>query len=405
MDLVSGRRGVVTVVILATLTALGPLSMDAYLPAFPQLGQDLGIEASAVQLTLAANVVGIVLGQLLLSPLTDQYGRRRIVIAATIVLALASFGQAAATSFGVLITLRFVAGLAAGAGIAISRAIAADVAKGEKAARLFSLFIALSSVAPIVAPLVGGALLAATGTWRSSFVALGAVGVVLTAALVVAIPETLAPADRHAGGLGQLGRAFSTLIRDRAFVGYALVLVFAYSALFAYLSGGPFVLQEQYGLSANAYSVVFAVNATGLVVLGFVNARLVKRYAPRRLLAISLVIAAGAGVLLVGAMLLHIPGVALVLIGLFVVVASRGMMTANAMFLGVDRAQARGMASAILGAGMFAGGILVTPAVGLTPERPGDAMSIAILVGTLLALAALALTRTSGGKIDERMGS
>ncbi len=394
IDLITGRRGIATIVILAALTALGPLSMDAYLPAFPQLAEDLGIEASAVQVTLAANVAGIVLGQLLLSPLTDQLGRRRIVLAATAVLAVSSFGQALAGSVDVLVILRFFAGVAAGAGIAIARAIAADVARGERAARLFSLFIALSAVAPIVAPLVGGALLAATGTWRSSFVALGIVGVVLTVALLVAIPETLPREERHAGGLRTLGRTFVSLVRDRPFVGYALVLVFGYAALFAYLSGGPFVLQEQYGLSATAYSVVFAVNAGGMVTLGLVNARLVKSRDPRRMLTISLLMATVAALLLVAVLVMDALGVVAVLIGLFVVVASRGFMTANAMYLGVERSNARGMASAILGAGMFAGGILVTPLVGLTPGEPGTSMSLVILVSTLLAVASLALTRT-----------
>jgi DHA1 family bicyclomycin/chloramphenicol resistance-like MFS transporter len=205
---------VLLTVLLGGFTAFGPLSMDLYLPAFPLLADDLGASQAAVQLTLTADVIGIVIGQLVLGPMSDAWGRRRLLIGSTLVCAIASVLCALSPSAALLVIWRFIQGASGGGGIVLARAIAADIASGVAAARLFSLFMTLSSVAPIIAPVLGGLMLAWTGSWQPMFYLLAVVSLILAAAAWKAIPETL-PADRRQrGGLRQTGRAFVDLAKD-----------------------------------------------------------------------------------------------------------------------------------------------------------------------------------------------
>ncbi len=387
----AGRRLVVLTVLLGGFTAFGPLSMDLYLPAFPELAADLGVSQAAVQLTLTADVIGLVVGQLVLGPLSDARGRRWLLIGSTLVCALASVLCALAPSAGWLTVWRFLQGASGGGGIVLARAVAADIASGVAAARLFSLFMTLSSVAPIAAPVLGGVLLAATGSWRPMFWLLAAISLVLAAATWRAIPETLPPERRHAGGLRRTGRAFVDLARDRVFAGYALTVAFAYASLFGYISGSPFALQEVYGLSATHFSLVFALNAAGMIVLGLLNARLVRRYPVRSLLVIGLVASTVAAAILLVVVAGAGLGLLAVLPPLFLVVASRGLVSANATVLGVKRAPAAGAASAVLGACMFGGGILVSPLMALGGEGTAVPMAAVVAGGAVAALVATIL--------------
>jgi len=258
------------------------------------------------------------------------------------------------------------------------------------AARLFSLFMTVSSVAPIAAPVLGGALLAATGSWRPMFWLLAAISLVLAVATSRMIPETLPPERRHTGGLRNTGRAFIDLARDRVFAGYALTVAFAYASLFGYISGSPFALQKVYSLSATQFSLVFALNAAGMIVLGLLNARLVRRFPVRQLLLIGLVASTMAAVILVVLVAAGF-GVLAVLAPLFLVVASRGLVSANATVLGVKRASAAGAASAVLGACMFGGGILVSPLIALGGEGTAIPMAAVVAGGAVAALLATVL--------------
>jgi DHA1 family bicyclomycin/chloramphenicol resistance-like MFS transporter len=384
----TGRRLALLTLLLGGFTAFGPLSMDLYLPAFPQLADEFHASEAAVQLTLTADVIGLVVGQLVLGPLSDARGRRGLLVWSTLVCAVASVLCALAPSVGWLSLWRFVQGASGGGGIVLARAIAADLTEGVAAARLFSLFMTVSSVAPIAAPVLGGVLLAATGSWRPMFWVLAVTSLVLAAAALRVIPETLAPERRHRGGLRATGRAFLDLARDRVFTGYALTVALAYASLFGYLAASSFVLQELYGLSATQFSLAFAVNAAGSIALGVLNARLVRHFAVRRILVVGLVVSTVAAGVLVAAVLGGW-GLVAVLVPLFVVVASRGLVSANATVLGIGRAPAAGSASAVLGACMFAGGVLVTPLLALGGE--GTALPMALVVGGG-ALAALLVT-------------
>jgi DHA1 family bicyclomycin/chloramphenicol resistance-like MFS transporter len=351
---------------------------------------DLGASQAAVQFTLTADVIGLVVGQLVLGPLSDARGRRGLLIGSTLVCAIASALCALAPSAAMLSVWRFVQGASGGGGIVLARAIAADVAEGVAAARLFSLFMTVSSVAPIVAPVLGGGLLVATGSWRPMFWLLTATSAVLALAAWRLIPETLPVEERHSGGLRQTGRAFVGLARDRVFVGYALTVAFAYASLFGYISGSSFALQDVYGLTATQFSLVFAANAAGMIVLGLLNARLVRRFPVRRLLVVGLASSTVAAAVLLVAVLTGSSLVA-VLAPLFVVVATRGLVSSNATVLGVQQAPAAGSASAILGALMFAGGVLVTPLMALGGEGTAVPMVAVVAGGAIAALLATAL--------------
>ncbi len=399
----TGRRFAVLTVLLGGLTAFGPLSMDLYLPAFPGLAADLGASQSAVQFTLTADVIGLVVGQLVLGPLSDARGRRRLLIGSTMVCAVASVLCALAPSVGWLIVWRFLQGASGGGGIVLARAVAADIASGVEAARLFSVFMTLSSVAPIAAPVLGGALLAATGSWRPMFWLLAAISLVLAVAIWRAIPETLPPDRRHTGGLRSTGRAFIDLGRDRVFAGYALTVTFAYASLFGYISGSPFALQEVFGLSATQFSLVFALNAVGMILLGLLNARLVRRFPVHRLLVLGLGSSTVAAVILVVVVADGLSVLA-VLPPLFLVVASRGLISANATVLGVKRAPAAGAASAVLGACMFGGGILVSPFMALGGEGTAVPMAAVVAGGAVAALLATVLL-TRGDHHEPAVGA
>lgn len=384
----TGGRLVLLTVLLSGFTAFGPLSMDLYLPAFPVLAADLGTGQAGVQLTLTADVIGLVVGQLILGPMSDAWGRRRLLISSTLICAVASVLCALAPSAALLTGLRFIQGAAGGGGIVLARAIAADVATGVTAARLFSLFMTLSSVAPIAAPVLGGMMLAWTGSWQPMFYLLAGISLILAAATWRSIPETLPKERRHRGGIRATGRAFAGLAKDRIFAGYALTVTFAYASLFAYISGSSFVLQELFGLSATQFSLVFALNAAGMVGLGLLNARWVRRHSVRRLLLIGLVGSSVAAVGLVAVVVGHSLPLAAVLPPLFVVVATRGLVSANATVLGVERAPAAGAASAILGACMFTGGIVVSPLLALGDGTSAVPMAAVVAGGALAALLA-----------------
>jgi DHA1 family bicyclomycin/chloramphenicol resistance-like MFS transporter len=385
------------IAVLGGLTAFGPLSMDLYLPAFPVLADELQASQAQVQLTLTADVIGLVAGQLVLGPLSDAWGRRRLLLSATVVCAVASLFCALAPSAAVLTLWRFVQGFSGGGGIVLARAVAADLTSGVAAARLFSLFMTLSSVAPIVAPVLGGVLLVWTGSWPVMFYLLAAINAALALAIWFVVPESLPSEERHSGGLRQTGRAFRDLARDRMFVGYALTVAFAYASLFGYISGSSFALQEHYGLSATQFSAVFALNAAGMIVLGLLNARLVRRFPVRRVLLLGLVGSSAAAAVLVVAVTAGASlGLLAVLPPLFLVVATRGLVSSNATVLGVERgSRAAGSASAVLGACMFGGGVLVTPLVGLGPEGSPVPMALVVAGGAVAALlATVLLTRT-----------
>lgn len=387
-------RRVGVLVTLGALTTFGPLSTDLYLPSLPELGRDLGVSDSLAQLTMSACMVGLALGQLVVGPLSDRVGRKRPLVAGLGVFGVASVLCAVAPDLWVLVGMRLVQGLAGAAGLVLSRAMVRDLYSGDRAVRVFSSLMAVTALAPVVAPLAGGQLARVTD-WRGTFWALAGVGVVLLGAALF-LPETLGPGSRHRGA--GVFAPFAALGRDRGFVGYVLVLALGGSALFAYIGLSSFVLQGAYGIDAQAYSLIFAANSVGIVVASNVNRVAVRRAGPRRMLVAGLAIGLTGGVVALAAALTG-AGLPLLLPGLFLVVSAVGLLMPNATALGMERHGDRaGSASALLGTLQFLAAAVVPPL--LSSGGATDVVMAAGAIGSYVAaiVALLALTRTRTGQ-------
>ncbi len=376
------------VIVLGSVNAIGPLSIDMYLPAFPEIARSLETSASSVQLTLTACVAGLALGQLLIGPLSDRYGRRTPLIAAMSVYAVASVLCALAPNVLALTGLRFVQGLAGAGGVVIARAVVRDLHSGAAAVRLFSSLMLVTGLAPILAPLAGGQVLNHT-SWRGIFWVLTVLSALIALLVTFGLRETLPKARRSSSGLAETLRTMRALLRDRWFVGHGLAGGLGFGALFAYISGSSFVLQGIYGVSPQLYSVLFAMNGLGLIAGSQVNARLVGRFGPAYLLRAGLVaIAVSASALLVVVSVGGL-GVVAVLVPMFVIVSSLAFVLPNSTALALnDHAAVAGTASALLGMGQFVIGAAVAPLVGAAGTESAVPMAAIMTVVALAALVA-----------------
>ena len=384
------RNPVRLVVILGALSAFGPLSIDMYLPALPALRRDFGTGASQAQLTLSGCLLGLAVGQLLAGPASDALGRCRPLFVGLAAYALASLLCAVAPSVAALTAFRVVQGAAGATGIVIARAVVRDLHAGVAAARFFSLLMLVNGLAPILAPIIGGQVLRFT-SWRGVFVVLALIGAGLLVASATGLGETLPPERRQGGGAGATLARFRLLLADRAFLGPAASAGLAIAAMFAYIAGSPFVLQEIHGLSPRQFSVAFGANALGLVIAGQVNGRLVGRVSLTRLLAGGLAVGAigGAALLVVVAAGGGLVGI---LPSLFVVVASLGFVLPNAAALALSaHPRAAGSASALLGLLQYAIGAVAAPLVGSGGERTALPMAVVIAALSAASLGAFAL--------------
>ena len=380
-------------VILGLITAIGPLSLDMYLPAFPAIADDLGVPAAQVQLSLTTCLVGLALGQLIFGPLSDRWGRRRPVIVGVAAYAVVSLLIALAPSAPILAGLRLLQGLAGGIGVVVARAVVRDLYSGVAAAKFFSRLTLIFGVAPIAAPSLGSAVLSLT-SWHGIFVALGLIAVLLAVLVAWKLPETLPPERRSPGGLADTARTARALFTDRIYLGYALAQSFAFAALFSYISGSSFVLQDGYGISPTVFSLLFGLNAVGLIALSQANGSLLDRFSPRALLVTILLVEtiAGAAVLVAATFGLLIALAA----GLFVLVSTVGMVMPNSTTLALDRYPHRaGAAAALLGGLQSVVAALVAPLVGAIGE-PGKGVPMAVVIlgcAAVALLSVLVLTR------------
>ncbi|MET3429827.1 DHA1 family bicyclomycin/chloramphenicol resistance-like MFS transporter [Actinoplanes tereljensis] len=380
----TGRRFRI-VLVLGFLTALGPLTIDMYLPSLPTITTDLSASAASVQLTLTGTLVGLAFGQLIVGPLSDRLGRRMPLLAGIAVHILASILCVIAPNLAVLGTLRVLQGLGAAAAAVIAMAIVRDLFNGLAAARLFSRLMLVVGVAPILAPTIGGLVLEWT-SWRGVFVVLTVAGVAIMAATALVLPETLPPAARRSG---QVLRDYGRLFTDRVYVGLILVAGFAFSALFAYVSGSSFVFQEEYGLSEQQFAYVFAGGAIGLIGATQFNVRLLRRWSPQQILGGSLIGGVVGGLVLLVLAIADLGGLVGLLVPLWFVLAMVGLAMPNAPAIALSRhGEAAGTAAALLGAVQFGIGALAAPLVGVFG---GDATSMAIVVFGGMAAATITL--------------
>ncbi|MET9874828.1 multidrug effflux MFS transporter [Actinacidiphila glaucinigra] len=392
-EIPGARTSLMVTFLLGALSALPALSMDMYLPALPQVTEELRSPAVTVQLTLTACLAGLALGQLVVGPMSDRWGRRRPLLAGMVLYVLATAVCALASTTELLIGFRLLQGLSGAAGIVIARAIVRDLYDGVAMARFFSTLMLISGVAPIVAPLIGGQVLRLTD-WHGVFVVLTVVGVLLTLVVWRCLPETLSPGERHSGGLGETLGAMRGLLADRAFTGYMLTGGFTFAALFAYVSASSFVVQEIYGASPQTYSLLFGLNSVGLVALGQVNGKiLVGRVSMDKVTGVGLaVITAAAAVLLALTSGWFGPvGLLPVAAGLFVLMAAMSLVLPNTNALALMRTRhAAGSASALLGTTSFLVGAVASPLVGIAGEHTAVPMAVVQLGSALAAVVCFA---------------
>ena len=348
--------------LLAMLTALGPLSMDMYLPSLPDITHVLAAPTARTQLTVSSYLIGFAVGQVVYGPLSDRYGRRPVVLAAVALYLASTLACAAARSVDPLIAARFFHGVGGSGAIVLARAIVRDLYSGVRAARELSLMGSISAFAPIVAPMIGGILQTAFG-WRASFIcmSIGAVVTVLVAARL--LPETMRRRPGDSVSLLSMLGGYGTVVRNRAFLVYLGVLTISYAGLFAWVSGASVVLQSVYGLSPVTFGFTFALGAGGFMTGAMIATRLVMRLGLDRTIWVGVTVLAVGGMALAAAVATSIPGIWLV--------------AAMAVYLaGLGLAMPQAMAGAL------------TP----FPERAGTAASLLGLVQqTVAAIVAAAI--------------
>ena len=381
-------RGVL--VLLGALVALGPLATDAYVPALPELSAALRSSVGVAQLTVTATLLGLGVGQLVAGPWSDLIGRRLPMLVGVGLYAFGAAVGALAPSMAIFLASRLLQGLGGAFALVVAYAYVRDRFTGEASVRAFAALLLVAGAGPVVAPLVGGYVAVLAG-WRAVFVLLGVVSVIAGVGAAIGLPETRSrtvPEQQE-----RVWATYALLARDTAFMRIVLVNATVFGAMFVYIAASPFVLQEGLGLSVGAYSVVFAVNAFGLVATAQINGRLARRVGAPRLLRFGVAALAVGAVITAVAATLTTGQLPTMLAGLFVLVSSVGMVLPNAASLALEAHAAHsGAASAILGAGQYVLGGIAASLVGVvvTVVAPAAAMSgvIAVLAVTAAAVAA-----------------
>lgn len=396
------------VLLLGAFSALGPLTIDMYLPSFPEITADFGTRASLVQLSLTACLIGLGLGQIIMGPLSDVHGRRRPVILSLILYLIASFVCAVSPNIYCFIAARFIQGFAASAGIVISRAVVRDMYSGPELTRFFSMLMLVNNLFPLIAPVAGSGVISFT-TWVGVFIVLGAVGIALVAWATAGLKETLPPEKRMASNFGQLFKGIQTLLRDRQFLGYALAQGIMIGGVFAYVSGTPFIYQKIYGASPQLFALLFGSNGISLIIGSQLVGRLNHIISERRFLVFGLLLSAAASLTALMVILLHGPLLALVA-PLFCFVASIGMTSTASFSLAMEsQSQMAGSASALLGLLPFLLGAVTSPLVGIAGEYSAVPMGVIIVSTSLLALLAYfglaQKSRNLRSSVQEEFGS
>lgn len=385
-SLTVGRGRALSLLILGALTTFGPMAIDLYLPAFPDVALDLGVSVSTVPLTLTAAMLGLGLGQMFYGPLSDRFGRKRPLVAGLILFSVASLACALAPTFGSLLIMRFLQSLGGSAGVVIARAIVRDLYRGKALAQALSIVVMVFALAPVLAPTLG-AILLQLGGWRWLFVFLSLFGVVCLAA-TAAIPETLNSRERNDHGFADSLLVYGRLLRDRRFLPPMILTGTTYVVLFAYISTSPAVMLDYFGLSEIQFALLFGVLSLAYAAGAQLNSRLLRAFDVLQLIVVFVGIQlVAACVLLVSA--LTEPNLLVASISIGVAMMTIGVVSANGTALCLDPFPATaGSAAALIGVtGMGVGAVVSSSLVALhlpVVTELGTAMVIGAAVGALL---------------------
>jgi len=376
------------VALLGSMTGLGAFTTDIYLPSLPAVGADLGASAAATQLTISGTLIGGALGQLVIGPLSDRFGRRRPALIGIVGHIVASLLCVVAGGIVPLIGLRVLQGVGNSAAGVVAMAVIRDRFTGSTAARVISRLMLIIGAAPLFAPSIGG-LIAGLAGWRAVFVALALLGVVIGFLVWRWLPETLLVERRQRAGVGGALRGYGALLRDRHFVALAVLPGIGQAALMSYVAGSPYVLRQGFGLSANQFAAIFAINGVGLVAGAQLNGWLVYRVAPIRILRVALPGAIGLAVVLLFIARAGTGGLIGLLVPLWFLLAVNGFVPPNASALALSRHGERaGTAAAMIGSLQVGLAGVVSPLVGLLGEDAAS-MTVVMLGCLLVALGPL----------------
>lgn len=378
-------------IILGGLSAFGPLAIDMYLPAFPRIAHDLGCSLGSVQLTLSVFLVGLAVGQLLWGTLSDRWGRRLPMLLGCAGFIAASVICCITRSIGVLIAARFVMGLGGSAGVVVARAVVRDLFDEHESARFYSMMMIIGGLAPIIAPTLGGLLLA-WWNWRIIFTFVAVFAALCLGGIFWSVPETLPHPSRAGGNVSTILGKYWGLIRNRSFIWYAVAVGFGYSGLFAYISSSPFFFMKLYGVTPQEYSLLFMTNAAGIYCAGQSNRWLLRRLSPRDILHRATLLNVAAGVCLVLATLTGLGGFPLFFALLFIIIASLGWIFPNVVAIAMKPvADQAGSASALLGVLQFTFGAASASLVSALTNRTAIPAVSVIAISSLCSWLVLAL--------------
>lgn len=384
------------VILLGAMTAFGPMSIDMYLPALPAIGEGLHATPSQTQATVAAFLAGMAIGQFLYGPASDRFGRRAPILVGAVIYIVASVLCALAATPEMLIAGRFIQALGACAGAVVARAVIRDQFGHTETARMLSMMMLVTGLAPILAPLLGGFLLEFAG-WRINFWVLTAFGVAVGLACFLRLKETRSEETAALARSENPLRAYMALFRQKRLIGYGLAGALNGSALFTYIATSADLLIGTYKIPPSAFGWVFGANALGMIGGGQVNRVLLKRRTPDDVLRWSTLVSVVLAVLFVVAAFTNLGGAAGVLTFLFLLLASYGFIQGNTMAgaLSVDPRRA-GSISALMGALSFATGAVASSIAALFHDGTARPTAVAMLIGltgSMIALQTLALPR------------
>ncbi|WP_419888417.1 Bcr/CflA family multidrug efflux MFS transporter [Neobacillus niacini] len=385
MNTLTGSKRLQLALLLGSLGLLGPFTIDTYLPSFPTIVKDYDTTASLVQVSLTTCLLGLGLGQLIIGPMSDVQGRRKPLRTFLFLYLIASIICAFAPNIYTFIGARFIQGFAAAGGLVISRAIVRDLYSGRELTKFFSLLMLVGNLGPIVAPIAGAIILAFTD-WSGVFLVLSCIGIVLVLIVSWKLDETLPEDKRVPSNFSQVVKNFGSLFRDREFTGYAFTQGLIVAGIFAYVSGIPFVYQNIYGVSPQVFSLLFGVNGVALIIGSQLVGRLADYISETTFLKIGLFTANIAGAVLLAALLLKAPLIA-VAIPIFLFIGSLAVISSTSFTLAMEKqGHIAGSASALLGLLPFVLGSLTSPLVGIAGEYSAIPMGVIMLATSFIAL-------------------